>query len=468
MSRRGWVSTILATTLVALFFFTRSDTNSSSLISIPHHYSNPTSPAGWDSCSLELKSLEAFALTDTFRYSRRIIKSQPVDMPERPDLTTVNDPLVHDFDEIKQDHSKIVKLGSCAPALTLDVPAQPKKKVDASAFLFGISTTLERLEDSFEQISHWLPHTKAGLLVLITPHERAAEVMDKWRKLGIDIIIEQSNVDFPRRYFHLVRGLYQRRHGSTTKWLVLMDDDTFFPNLRHVVTHFAKRYDYTKPMYIGPLSENFEQVKKHGIMAFGGGGVFLSIPLAETIAAHHDECLKEDVDVIEGDQMLVHCIYKHSSARLTVDYDLHQMDFGDDVSGFFESGRSSLSLHHWKSWYTVDVPRAARVARACGPDCVLQRWKFTDDMVLSNGYSIAEYRDIGSIDFSAIENTMPEDNYKYLSALGPFREALDPRQDKFSFRMLDTVYEKQGMRQVYVHRDPDHRMDEVVELFWVL
>lgn len=63
----------------------------------------------------------------------------------------------------------------------------------------------------------------------------------------------------------------------------------------------------------------------------------------------------------------------------------------DNQSDNFESSRLLLTIHHWKSWFSVNIPMVANVSEACGEECVLQRYYFDDNTVLNNGYSINEY-----------------------------------------------------------------------------
>jgi len=68
------------------------------------------------------------------------------------------------------------------------------------------------------------------------------------------------------------------------------------------------------------------------------------------------------------------------------------MDIRAHPEGLFESGRRMLTVHHWRTWFQVDVVRAAWVSGACGFECVFQRFVFPQqNMVLSNGFSLVEY-----------------------------------------------------------------------------
>lgn len=201
-----------------------------------------------------------------------------------------------------------------------------------------------------------------------------------------------------------------------TKWLALIDDDTFFPNLGSLLSHLEERYNPKLPQVISGVSDDIVQIKKHGLMPFGGGGIFLSVPFAAMIVdnaypgtagailgehfptppnpeyspfgplvdhmdtditAHpglnyiidpdspyrHSTAFKRclESDRIEGDQILSDCINKQTSVRPQYDINLHQLDLKGDASGFFESGRTSLTVHHWKTWFEVDIPSVASV-----------------------------------------------------------------------------------------------------------
>jgi hypothetical protein len=91
-------------------------------------------------------------------------------------------------------------------------------------------------------------------------------------------------------------------------------------------------------------------------------------------------------------------------------------------------------MHHWKTWFNVDVPGIANVSAACGNECILQRWRFDDHIVLSNGFSITEYpkgiegeegvkKDEG-VDLDSVERTWGGDNEQWKHHMGPLREPL--------------------------------------------
>ncbi|EGY23686.1 uncharacterized protein VDAG_05124 [Verticillium dahliae VdLs.17] len=137
---------------------------------------------------------------------------------------------------------------------------------------------------------------------------------------------------------------------------VLCDDDTFF------LVAKLTTYDPTQPQYVGTLPEDMTTVRLHGSQAFGGGGVFLSRPLAKIIA---------------GDILLRNCIYDNNDVRMTWMRDLWQLDLsGGDASGFCESGIKPFSIHHFKAgwkWHTTYLLNTTQIAYTCGEDCPYQR-----------------------------------------------------------------------------------------------
>ena len=125
-------------------------------------------------------------------------------------------------------------------------------------------------------------------------------------------------------------------------------------------------------------------------------------------------------------------------------------------------------MHHWKSWFHVDVPIAAIVSKACGDEGVYMRWKF-NDVVLSNGFSVVKYEGIDQLDLAKVEKTWPGQDGRWLHHIGPLREAL--REDKKkSFKLVGAeVLEGVGVRQVYLHEATHAKdvMPGVVELLWL-
>lgn len=397
--------------------------------------------------TVDLSHLSKHDLSPDFYYSRRVINTRYV-QAERKSLTNLDDSLFKQMRKLPNKHLKAVSSREDSP-LTLDVSIA-KSTADADTLSFAMATPIERLLDSLPGIMHWLSNTGAMLHVIAPVDPRKEEVTRHIRNLGINITIIDSNDRFPINYFSLLPLLYHTR-TARTRWLAMIDDDTFFPDLGYLLSHLEHRYNHKLPQIITGVSDDVVQVRKHGMMPFGGGGIFLSVPFAAMIVDNNypgtagaikggeyptppwpeyspfgpaegateannwamdpkspyrhsiafQNCLK--TERFEGDQIFNDCINKETPIRPQYDIQFHQMDLHGDISGFFESGRRSLTLHHWKTWFKVDIPSGVAVTKICGKDCYLQRFRFRgleaspaknhpdETWVLNNGYSITRY-----------------------------------------------------------------------------
>jgi hypothetical protein len=269
---------------------------------------------------------------------------------------------------------------------------------------------------------------------------------------------------------------------SDTRWIAIIDDDTFFPSF-HQLSKALDEFDSSQPLYIGGLSEDLLSVEAYGLPAYGGAGVFLSVPLAQKLEPEIEYCL-ETFNDNQGDGLLFTCVTNLTQTPLSVIPALHQVDLMGDISGFYESGHLPLSTHHWKSWNFIPMAKMAKIADFCG-GCFLQRWRFGTDTILSNGYSIAVYEHgTKHLDLNKIEGTW-DDLEKFESSLGPIRDPV-AKESKRSYYLLDTEKIGQRFRQIYVHRADGSQnhgswspwrwsdgsgketRDEVVELWWEL
>ena len=281
---------------------------------------------------------------------------------------------------------------------------------------------------------------------------------------------------FSEKYFSLVKIMYDNRNDKT-QWINMLDDDTFFPSMPALLSMLEK-YDPREQHYIGGLSEDWWSVTKYGMMGFGGAGVFLSVTLAEVLASNYQLC-KETSHGNAGDIRVMECIHLLTDTKLTNERNLHQVDLDGDLSGIYESGRLSLSLHHWKTkgdgGKGYNLPIMHLVSDVCG-DCFLQRWQFGKDMILSNGYSIATYpnKKLEGLHLIAMEATWVEpsfvngsDNYGIDHSLAPTRPKVILDEDKIQYRLIDSAVVDGGVRQSYLHRGMAGDIDSLLEIFWM-
>ncbi|KAI1335720.1 hypothetical protein F5Y15DRAFT_239119 [Xylariaceae sp. FL0016] len=290
------------------------------------------------------------------------------------------------------------------PELKIEVNVAPPLPVpDASEIVFGGATTLNRLNDSLDSIRHWAAGTGARL-VIVTPEVElpptndndstprapsAAEVIQAYAAAGIKLSVVESAGDWVERYVSLLDILPSHVRHDSTRWVGLIDDDTFFFSTRALLRTLHK-YDAGLPQWVGAHSEYAPWLWAGGLNCVGGAGVFLSIPLLAQLRGKAADCLA--LSRTHGDKALSLCIYKHTTTKLSVEHGLHQLEMFGDPSGFYEAVRPQpLSAHHWKSWHWRDMAAVARVARVCGDACVLQSFRFADGWLMTNGYSVVRY-----------------------------------------------------------------------------
>ena len=315
--------------------------------------SSQSNQAGCSGNLTRLKDLENVKFP--IKYARRDIIVKSNSDLHRTALTQIDAPLLPDLQLVDLVNSPDQGLQQCSPPLILEVPRFPTQHANASHIIFGISTYMERMQDSLPHLQRSLANTSVQLIILAIKHGEAtprknemAALESRMRSLGIEatVVGAPKNSLMQARYFSLVRLLYERR-DSATQWIALLDDDTFLPSM-HSLVNTLDSYDPSKEWYLGAMSEDWWSVMVYGMMSFGGGGTFLSLPLAAQIDAYHNTCVKETY-ANQGDIRLFECITSHTTTKLQPVPGLHQMDLGGDLSGFYESGRLPLSLHHWKT-----------------------------------------------------------------------------------------------------------------------
>jgi hypothetical protein len=228
-------------------------------------------------------------------------------------------------------------------------------------------------------------------------------------------------------------------------------------------------------------------------MAYGGGGIFLTAPVLQQVAEELPCLEKQDngnyvLDANQGDRLLFNCLHKYTEITLTYLPSLHQEDQFGDPSGFYESGQLPLSLHHFKSWHYVRPAQIHTVADACGEACVLQRFQFADDYIISNGYSVAHYPDGIDFDPLLMEGTFDDGNKEkeppefgevvFVYSFGMLRKSLNNTGKKKQWELLGSKKEGDGrVKQVYLKRRGDVRWraeeekaparDSVIVLTWI-
>ncbi|KAI1919504.1 hypothetical protein LOZ12_000461 [Ophidiomyces ophidiicola] len=370
----------------------------------------------------------------------------------------------------------------CSPILDVNVVADIPAD-HTSQLLFGLATTVERLDELLPSLLYSYGNTGATILVLVPDNRDDLEAQEAYfRNRGLDVRLRPSPLPFPSRYFGLVEAFQKfiDEERPYTRWVSFVDDDTFFLSVARIASRLAT-LDASEKHYIGALSEASWQVRTFGEMAFGGAGIFISRGLLDALQPVYKRCLGTRYK--HGDQKLSQCIKTYAKTRLTAWDSLFQMDMRGAPDGIFESGREIDSLHHWNTWYKKDVAKMSSVAVVAGRRSVLRRWLFNETValdhtgvekrtfwVLTNGYSLIRYTmdpslTVESVGFDRTEKTWNEDGKGFEARLGPLRPTAQDGIQKDRWMLSDSVIIGNNVHQTYSFRETDGH--SVIELVWL-
>ncbi|KAL7623815.1 hypothetical protein AAE478_005369 [Parahypoxylon ruwenzoriense] len=456
--------------------------------------------------STHMAELKAkYELQDNFQYLKRYVKINREPIPRKSITKLGQQFLPNAFSTIDLQHPSTYGNEKCIEPLQLPVPQSPfPASGNLSDFMFGVSTTFKRFSSDktspVNEWTYWLTDGKGNsnggkliLLLLDATEDQILHAKTVLHHAGIDVDVyhSDSSMEMAVRYLTLIPTLYNHPQRQSKKWLVSCDDDTFFPSVHTLVKKF-EAYDPSEMLYIGTLSEDVNNVDRHGSQAFGGAGVFLSVPMAEQIAKDYESCKTEE-KIHEsnsgwgpqGDILLRKCIYENTDVRLSILRGLYQLDLYGDPSGFYESGVKPISLHHFKGggWHSALPWQYTKIAHICGEDCTLQRFRTIDNYIISTGFSVAHYPQGINFNLAQMERTFaaaPQDkgwNLDYV--FDPQRPSLLKTGRKVSWDLQEAnVNEDNTVSQVYVQKandwrwvdrngEPMFQADGIIELVWI-
>ncbi|KAL5224335.1 hypothetical protein ABZP36_010974, partial [Zizania latifolia] len=134
--------------------------------------------------------------------------------------------------------------------------------------------------------------------------------------------------------------------GGGARWVVLVDDDTVV-SADNLVAVLGK-YDWREMVYVGAPSESHSANTYFShTMAFGGGGVALSSPLATALAQTLDVCI-ERYPMLYGSDDRLHACITELGVPLSREYGFHQWDIRGNAHGILAAHPISpfISIHH--------------------------------------------------------------------------------------------------------------------------
>lgn len=368
-----------------------------------------------------------------------------------------------------------------ASASSVDVTVnvkRPKPPRDASHVVFGVATTLGRLSESLRGFKYWAAHTGARLVICVEPHSGEAgeptisEALELFSREGVNLTLVESKSGYIDRYVELL-GVLHGHMEPQTEWVSLIDDDTFFFDMRTLL-HALDKYPTNESYWVGAVSENKWNINEGGITPVGGAGIFMTRNLINELAPYADECVKLPNGA--GDGRVSDCIIKYLTTKLSLEYGLWQLDIHGDVTGFYEAARPQpISVHHWRTWHKHDIPVVSSIGRLCGRACVLQSFDFLDGWRMTNGFSIIKYsydkNELASQIEAAMEHTWEKTIWVIPTSWRYSFEPLKPKdQNKVQYMMekFDEDEETGAMTLYYVRRKGGVGSvgDSIIRVIW--
>jgi hypothetical protein len=360
-----------------------------------------------------------YGLTQEIPWAARRIKTV-AGASTRLSMTDVQDKfLTTDFNYVKitEEDLKLRVQGS----IRLRVHKSPRPaEIDASALLVGISTTYSRVLHSdwalVRDWQRWLTDGKGAsngatlFLTLYRADPSEAEFIEtQLRKVGMDaVVIAVGDKLGPlARHRDLVERMVSnleevQQHRPTKQYLILADDDMFFPNPKLLLERLAK-YDHTKDHYIGMPSERLDWMKDNRTLeTYGGGAVALTPPLAQRVARMNcpagQHGVGDDLAASRWDYALYKCITAQTRLNLYVMPSFYNPKDADLVgteattlNEGYGSGGQPLTLHQFRAFHRFEAGRGHEITSICGEECFLQRFRFTDRWILVAGFTISYY-----------------------------------------------------------------------------
>ncbi|RDA96215.1 hypothetical protein CP533_1704 [Ophiocordyceps camponoti-saundersi (nom. inval.)] len=347
--------------------------------------------------------------------------------------------------------------------------ARTDSVTDGSDFLFGVSTSYDRLAEGNWAVlrawTRWLTRrgsesNGAGLVIMLdrATDKQLQEVDDRLHAVGLDAYLLSTDepMSMAKRYYEMVRifktyGATLAATGQRKTWFALVDDTVFFPDLSHLRRQLAA-YRSEDELYMG----------------LPGGGATILMTRRAVDRVPNLPCTDAASTVApakpqQWHELLRECIEQRAGHEVRLlpygeEEHVDDDDDEDDQEDSLSSTRRPLLLHHQP--HRLDVGMAHLVTDVCGESCFMQRFLFRDDWLLVNGVSISHHPD-----------GLGRRRHRHLHDRHRRRlHRLRHRADRgFSlWRLLDSTSSPDGsVWQAYLKRaEADDEMDSVIVLIW--
>jgi hypothetical protein len=174
------------------------------------------------------------------------------------------------------------------PLHTISIlPARQPTKYSESTLLFGVVISVDEIPQALQHWKYWARHTKIAFHILLpsSDYYRTAEAAEMIKgTLGVDVHVEAAKEtdDFAKMVLLLVEGM-QKEAAAGKEWFIILSPGTFVTSVDDILLA-VEPYDASRSLYMGGLTESRIQREQWGRFAYGGAGIVLSRPLADTLA----------------------------------------------------------------------------------------------------------------------------------------------------------------------------------------
>ncbi|KAJ2977546.1 hypothetical protein NQ176_g4312 [Zarea fungicola] len=405
-----------------------------------------------------------------------------------------------------------IRSGTPSPAqmyktIHLPSPEGPRPgQFDASSYVFGVSTTYERLMENdramIKSWQWWLTSGKkatngAHIIVILdrADDHQIKSLETALESLTISATVKNSaeSLSAPRRYAQLAGELLAYGSGLSAvgimkEWFILMDENMFFPCLSLLNEKLAT-YDTRQSIYIGVPSDADDWLVKDGKLTTTGGGVVVlshdGLSKLLSLSCAGADGSTESVSHSQQWTAVIHeCMTTHGKMSMDVIPGLYTPDTNSELSelGSFETGNRPIVIRNQERG--LDLVRAYLIADECGEACFMQRFLFKDNWVLVNGVSISQYQYPVKIQTNqpptAESNTRRELNSPPQPNDGGMKLQLTGGGPRIVWELMDSSADEQGVVwQAFVKKavkalketeaakdDEKEEMDSVILLIW--
>lgn len=174
------------------------------------------------------------------------------------------------------------------PLHTISIlPTRQPTRYSESALIFGVAISVDEIPQALQHWRYWARHTKVAFYILLpsTDYYRTAEAAEMVRgTLGINVHVEatRDTDDRAKMTLMLIEGM-QKNAAARAEWFIILSPGTFVTSVDDMLLALEP-YDASRSLYMGAVSESRGQREQWGKFAYGGAGIVLSRPLAETLA----------------------------------------------------------------------------------------------------------------------------------------------------------------------------------------